>query len=343
MVEEVHREKRWIPVFVTAPNKEYDSGPIALLETAGQLRASELLNGKVAILSDPRRGWADKMAAITEVVDRHRAEVVILCDEPTFWYQGEESPLEDTPQYSARLFAEWVASGAQCRRIITGRIPGNFRPAARARAPRLDDGRELLRHPGDWGTLADCVSQLRGSLPEPLPDQTAWQMKLCVALATVLPPGEVASLSMSEASANVILKQLFDLVETRVDYQDFCTTLAKLALARTHLEKAVLNELMADLREPERALIEICFLDRTSDRAGLHPLVRDEVLWRDFLAGREEKKKPWRLLKGRRMAVHDRLALEYEIESDTDLRDPLECLHHEMLGDASTTWTPRHV
>ena len=40
-------------------------------------------------------------------------------------------------------------------------------------------------------------------------------MKLCVALATVLPPGEVASLSMSEASANVILKQLFDLVETR--------------------------------------------------------------------------------------------------------------------------------
>ena len=158
-------------------------------------------------------------------------------------------------------------------------------------------------------------------------------MKLCVALATVLPPGEVASLSMSEASANVILKKLFDLVETRVDYQDFCTTLAKLALARTHLEKAVLNELMADLPEPKRALIEICFLDRTSDRAGLHPLVRDEVLWRDFLAGREEKKKPWRLPRGRRMAVHDRLALEYEIESDTDLRDPLECLHHEMLGE----------
>ena len=41
VVEEVHREKRWIPVLVTAPNKEYDSGPIALLETAGQLRSSE--------------------------------------------------------------------------------------------------------------------------------------------------------------------------------------------------------------------------------------------------------------------------------------------------------------
>ncbi|HKM55339.1 MAG TPA: hypothetical protein VJY33_18180, partial [Isosphaeraceae bacterium] len=29
---------------------------------------------------------------------------------------------------------------------------------------------------------------------------------------------------------------------------------------------------------------------------------------------------------------HDQLAIEYEIESDTELRDPLECLHHEMLG-----------
>ena len=89
VAEELHREKRWIPVLVTAPNRENDSGPIALLETAGQLKASELLNGEVAILSDPRRCWADKMAAITEVVDRHREDVVFLRDEPVLWYQGK--------------------------------------------------------------------------------------------------------------------------------------------------------------------------------------------------------------------------------------------------------------
>ena len=143
VVDELHREKTWIPVFVTAPNREYDSGPVALLEAASQLKASQLLNGEVEILSDPRRGRADKMAAITEVVDRHREEVVILCDEPTFWYEGDESLLEDTPQYSARSFAEWVASGARCRRIITGRIPGDARPAARVRAP-------------GWTTAARC-------------------------------------------------------------------------------------------------------------------------------------------------------------------------------------------
>jgi len=97
VVDELNREKGWIPVLVTAPNREYDSGPIALLEAAAQLKASKRLNGEVEILSDPRRCWADKMAAITEVVDRHRGEVVILCDEPTFWYQWEESLLEDMP------------------------------------------------------------------------------------------------------------------------------------------------------------------------------------------------------------------------------------------------------
>ena len=78
----------------------------------------------------------------------------------------------------------------------------------------------------------------------------------------------------------MILEQLLDQVEWRADCRDFCTTLAKLALARTHLEKAVLIELMADLPEPERALIETCLLDWRDGRAGLHPLVRDEVLWR---------------------------------------------------------------
>ena len=187
---------------MTAPNRENDSGPIALLETAGQLRASELLNGEVAILSDPRRRWADKMAAITEVVDRHREEVVILCDEPTFWYQGEESLLEDTPQFSARLFAEWVASGARCRRIITGRIPGDAKPADRVRRPGLTTAARcsLIRRTGV--SLWDSVSRLRESLPEPVPDRSAWEMKLCVALAALLPADEVASVSMSEASAN---------------------------------------------------------------------------------------------------------------------------------------------
>ena len=193
VAEELHREKRWIPVLVTAPNRENDSGPIALLETAGQLRASELLNGEVAILSDPRTRWADKMAAITEVVDKHCEDVVFLCDEPALWYQGEESLLEDTPQFSARLFAEWVASGARCRRIITGRIPGDAKPAGRIATPSLDDGREMLAHQGDWGILWDSASRLRESLPEPVPDRSAWEMKLCVALAALLPADEIAS------------------------------------------------------------------------------------------------------------------------------------------------------
>ncbi len=335
VAEELHREKRWIPVLVTAPNRENDSGPIALLETAGQLRASELLNGEVAILSDPRTRWADKMAAITEVVNKHCEDVVFLCDEPALWYQGEESLLEDTPQFSARLFAEWVASGARCRRIITGRIPCDAKPAGRIATPSLDDGREMLAHQGDWGILWDSASWLRESLPEPVPYRSAWEMKLCVALAALLPADEIASVLTSEASAKVILEQLFDEVEWRADCRDFCTTLAKLALARTHLEKAVLIELMADLPQPGRALIETCLLDWRDGRAVLHPLVRDEVLSRHRLSDRDRNDKPWRMPRGSRMAVHDRLAREYAPGGDSELRNSLESLHHELLGSNS--------
>ena len=73
---------------MTAPNREGDSGPIALLETAAQLRAGGLLNGEVAILSDPTRPWAEKMAAITTAVDNNCRDVVILCDEPALWYHA---------------------------------------------------------------------------------------------------------------------------------------------------------------------------------------------------------------------------------------------------------------
>jgi len=334
VAEKLNREKRWIPVLVTAPNRENDSGPIALLETAGQLRASELLNGEVAVLSDPGRCWADKMAAITNVVDKHCKDLVFLCDEPALWYQGDESLLEETPQFSARLFAEWIASGARCRRIITGWIPGDAKPADRVATPMLDDGREMLGHQADWGIFSENASSLRESLPEPVPYRSAWEMKLCVALTAILPADEVASVAMSDASAKVILELFLDEVEWNADCRDLCTILAKLALARTHLEQAVLIELLADLPQLDTALIETCLLDWRDDRAGLHPLVRDEVLSRHRLSGRDRNDKPWRMPRFSRKAVHDRLAREYAPGGDSELRNALESLHHELLGSS---------
>ena len=81
------------------------------------------------------------------------------------------------------------------------------------RRPGLTTAARCSRHQADWGTLWENASWLRESLPEPVPYRSAWEMKLCVALAALLPADEVASVSMSEASAIVILEQLFDLVE----------------------------------------------------------------------------------------------------------------------------------
>ena len=60
------------------------------------------------------------------------------------------------------------------------------------------------------------------------------------------------------------------------------------------LRKPYWIELMADLPQPSRSLIETCLLDWRDGRAVLHPLVRDEVLSRHRLSGRDKNDKPWR-------------------------------------------------
>ena len=82
---------------------------------------------------------------------------MILCDEPALWYHGEESLLEDTPQFSARLFADWIASGAQCRRIITGWIPGDSRPAARVQSAQAGRRSRAARFIRETGALLRIV------------------------------------------------------------------------------------------------------------------------------------------------------------------------------------------
>lgn len=142
-----------IPILITVPAGEIDAAPIALLETGNQLKNSGLLNGEMTVVSDPKRRWVEKMAVITDAVNRHHEEVVLLCDEPMFWYRLHESSVNDSPDDCSRKLAEWIANDAPCRRVMTGLLPSNRPVAAYAVAPRLEDGREFLASEDDWGDL----------------------------------------------------------------------------------------------------------------------------------------------------------------------------------------------
>ena len=277
------------------------------------------------------------MATITRAVDR-RDDVVLLCDEPAGWYHRDESLLEHTPDYSARSFAEWIAAGALCRRVIAGWIPGNAGPAVPVDVPQLADGRDILDVEADWDVLWEPASRLRKSVSDPLPFRSAMEMKLCVALASLLPRDEPVALSKSDASAKVILERLFDQVERRAEFCGFCATLARLALVRTPLRKAVVDEFTAGLEPPARSVIEICLLDRYDGRAALHPLVRNQVRGRATRRVEgvpRERCQPWRLRKERLKEVHDRLKGEYDDKTKGPPRDSLESFHHELLGSGA--------
>lgn len=100
--------KNLIPIHISPPGREIDAAPIALLDIAQQLQNSGLLNGQMALLQDPRNRWEEKMTVVTDAVNSHPRDIVLLCDEPTHWYHFQQSRVDDTPDdCTARSRSGW--------------------------------------------------------------------------------------------------------------------------------------------------------------------------------------------------------------------------------------------
>ena len=97
VADKLRREEPWFPVLLAAPNRDNDSGAIALLETAGQLKVRGLLNGEMATLSDPQ----ETLGGQDGRDHGSGGQALRRCGDPlrraASRYQGEESLLEDTP------------------------------------------------------------------------------------------------------------------------------------------------------------------------------------------------------------------------------------------------------
>ena len=336
LVAESLRSAGLLPVMVGAPGGEVDAAPIALLEMAAPLKAAQHLNGETAVLRDPRRTWAEKMDAITTAVNNSLKSVVLLCDEPTRWYHREESLLDDTPDYCARSLAEWIARDACCRRVISGRIPDDVPPRDRTMAPRLDDGRDFLAENEYWGETKETADVLRRALSQPVPFRSLWEMKLCVALCRFKPIGHVATQASSDVSATALLDEFLDLLEEDRGRRSLCAALARLAIARTPVPKAVFAELTRNLPPLERSIVDECLCDWEQGRVALHPLVRCDVVNRGRDPRRGEKNLAWRLSRDERRAVHRLLKGAYPVGGQGTFRDELESLHHDLLSGVAS-------
>jgi len=301
---------------------------------ASQLQAANLMNGELTNISDPKRPWSEKVQSLAGVIDRHDQDIVLLCDEPTYWYQGQDPLLDDTPDNAARSLAERLSGQVTCRRIVSGRIPGNVEPLAQTKAPRIDDGLEFLDDDSQWAQTATLARQFRQALDRPLAFYTLWQIKLLVALSRFKSPREVARQALSNNAATVLLEELFDLLERDPTAESICHSLARLALARTPVARGTFEALTQGISVEDRSLVEICLCEQVDAELSLHPLVRQNVLTRARDPRRWETSNIWRLPHQDRQAVHQTLHGVY-VNGATSLRGEHESLHHELLSGAS--------
>jgi len=196
----------------------------------------------------------------------------------------------------------------------------------------LDDGRTILAEGGEWGEAGELAGSLRKSLSQPTPGRSIWEMKLCVALCHFKAPADVVAEMSSDASSEVLLDELLDLFERDAARQLSCEALARLAIPRTALPRALFLEMTRELASLDRDLISSYLLDWHGDRFALHPLVRDAVVEKAKDLRRRESDHPWRLRRAEREAWHRRLKAEYPLLNGSTLRDELESLHHDLLG-----------
>ena len=264
---------------VSAPAGEVDAGPIALLEVVDQLQAAHMLNGERSAINDPKVRWSEKMAAITEAIERNHNSVILLCDEPTLWHRTPQDSLEDTPVHCVRSFADWITRESTCRRIVSGWVDEEVSVRGRPPVPRLDDGRSFLTESNYWSSAGSVAGLLKNELSQELPERSPWEMKLYVALARFKEAREVAEQAVNGTSVVPLLKELLDLVE-RDEHKSLRAALAGLAIPRTCLRPEAFDDLTGELTSLDRDLIRCCLCVQESDRIALHSLLRREVIKR---------------------------------------------------------------
>lgn len=234
-----------VPVMMSPPAGDVDTASIALIDAAIQLEAKGLLTGHMSDLSEPSLRWDAKMAIVTAALEAHADRVIILCDEPTRWYNNRESAMDDAPDYHARNFAEWIVGHARCRGLVAGWIPNDVPHERQKYAPYLDDAHPFLAEASEWRETAPLARSLEQALPRSPLRQSLWEAKLLVALSRVKSAREVAAQAARGIEGQALLEELLCQLEGRQEHRPICESLARLSLARTPVDRQTFDALTA--------------------------------------------------------------------------------------------------
>lgn len=314
LVETKLREsKSLIPIHLQAPG-EVDSAPIAILSAATQLKAHQMLNGELERICDPRLTLAEKLTALGPTLEKHRNDVVLICDEPLYWQRKEWGDSQN--------LGRWLVREVPCRRLISGRLPTSDNPDRVARVKVGPADSVFARHAAPK-QLTCALEQLIQSEP-----CTPGEFKLSLALTRYRSPQEVAEQLQPYISMGPLLDDFLQLLDRDPDGHTLRATLARLTQSRTPVCPIVFKQLLDKLNDFDQAIVEFSLCEALPTGFRLHPLVRQKVRER-------MTKAPWRLSPEELGNIHATLRQLFQQCPADDLLGQVESLHHELLSERS--------
>ncbi len=343
MTPEPIRAKGLVPIVLPNEQSEFDTGASILARFADQVPASFLSDLDLSLLSSAKTLWQSKFSHVSEFINRHADEFVLLCDEPHYWSRLERTA-QDVEGSDAIRFSDWLFREAKCRRIVTGDIPSGL-AYIKTHSPKFElKPIELLRNTHSWGTASSIAESISKSSIGGIDYKSVMEVRLSVAIAWLISPEVAVRALQLSSSASSLLTSFLDNLEASAGgnerYQLICNALSRMTIGRCRWTDNLLQSLCPKLSELDRGVLVNSLCEEWDDGFNLHPLVRYEILSRAADRSSLDRRSLWRLRPDEHVAVHTQLfKLVESTNSGESLADDLEYLTHWSLS-ADRTITP---
>ena len=316
-----------VPVLVTPPPGQLDTGGVALVEFGAALRRAGLIDTAFEAAITAQKGWTEKVEHVRGWLEdaNVRERVVLLCDEPNSWpaARGDEIPLGEHARELAGLLVD-----ARCRRVVAGRLEHSR--ATRIRLTlRSDAG--WLADEDLWGVeLAPAAERARKTLGTSLEERSPLDVRLLVALAA---RGDVSG--YADMWRRGLATDLWAKLGHNEMGRKTQRVWARLALLRMPFHERLLTlAKVGELDALHRAIVERCLLFRQGEQLVMHEMLRVDARQGNALDPNAAR------------TAHEAFAGAYterftDAAATTDvgasLREEMEAYHHATCaGDVGT-------
>jgi tetratricopeptide (TPR) repeat protein len=265
-----------LPVFVSPPIQDADTGCSALLQIAEQLHRAGMMNGEFGEVTAPNVAWGRKLDVTKEAISRNAGGITLLLDEPNKWTlpQNAESRQDSFSSMHADQIAKFVRFEAQCRRIETT----TWSPPDDCSEKFIFKSLDLPLNQIDWGTLDPIASELKKRLGANLSQATYLEMKLLVALASVTSISDVVSFQARYPTPWSIAKAFIQAIKENSKWQQLWKVLSFSGFVRGAMAPGLVGVLGENaLNEEERNVLDSALLSHAGDVTEIHPIVKETI------------------------------------------------------------------